>query len=173
MNGAVCGFGAFNRPKYKISQFNPSAYVQWEPKVNKFGNVYAYNRGLDASQKPENDEGIGNRHGNGAGILGFDSRVRWISLTEVRPRGEILSPTQGGLPPHCTPKVAAALPANSGHGRGRRMIRDQLLDAGLQSRQDAFNPCALLGAEPVKRLGHEVVANPLARQGAFDSLDDR
>ena len=80
MNGAVCGFGNLSKPKYKISQFNPSAYVQWEPKVNNYGTFYAYNPGLDASQKPNAEEGIGNRHGKGAGILGFDSRVQWISL---------------------------------------------------------------------------------------------
>jgi prepilin-type N-terminal cleavage/methylation domain-containing protein len=82
MNGAVCGFGAYNRPRYKISQFNPSAWVQWEPKVNNYGGFYAYNSGLDASQKPNSEEGIGNRHGKGAAILGFDSRVKWISLLE-------------------------------------------------------------------------------------------
>jgi prepilin-type N-terminal cleavage/methylation domain-containing protein len=83
MNGAVCGFGAYARPRFKISQFNPSAYVQWEPKVNNEGGPngpYAYNVGHDASQIPNNTEGIGNRHGKGAGILGFDSRVHWISL---------------------------------------------------------------------------------------------
>ena len=84
MNGAVCGFGAISKPKYKISQFNPSAYVQWEPKVNNEGGgpkgPYAYNTGHDASQVPNNQEGIGNRHGKGAGILGFDTRVHWISL---------------------------------------------------------------------------------------------
>ena len=86
MNGAVCGFGAFAKPRFKISQFNPSAYVQWEPKVNNYGGFYAYNPGLDASQVPEPSqpppdltEGIGNRHGKGAGVLGFDSRVHWIS----------------------------------------------------------------------------------------------
>jgi prepilin-type N-terminal cleavage/methylation domain-containing protein len=80
MNGAVCGFGAYATPKFKTSQFNPMAYVQWEPKVNKYSFGYAYNSGKDASQRPDNEEGIGNRHGNGAGILGFDSRVHWISL---------------------------------------------------------------------------------------------
>jgi prepilin-type N-terminal cleavage/methylation domain-containing protein len=84
MNGAVCGFGSYATPKYKISQFNPSAYVQWEPKVNKEGfgpaGPFAYNSGHDASQLPNDKEGIGNRHGKGAGILGFDSRVHWISL---------------------------------------------------------------------------------------------
>jgi prepilin-type N-terminal cleavage/methylation domain-containing protein len=84
MNGAVCGFGAFASPKYRISQFNPAAYVQWEPKVNKEGagpaGPYAYNTGHDASQIPNATEGIGNRHGKGAAILGFDSRVHWISI---------------------------------------------------------------------------------------------
>jgi prepilin-type N-terminal cleavage/methylation domain-containing protein len=80
MNGAVCGFGKYSSPKFKISQFNPSAYVQWEPKVNREGLTYAYNVGHDASQIPNSKEGIGNRHGKGAGILGFDSRVHWISL---------------------------------------------------------------------------------------------
>ena len=83
MNGAVCGFGTYSRPKFKISQFNPSAYVQWEPKVNNEGGQkgpFAYNTGHDASQIPNDREGIGNRHVKGAGILGFDSRVHWISL---------------------------------------------------------------------------------------------
>jgi prepilin-type N-terminal cleavage/methylation domain-containing protein len=83
MNGAVCGFGTYSRPKFKISQFNPAAYVHWEPKVNNEGGArgpFAYNTGHDASQKPDNVEGIGNRHGKGAGIIGFDTRVHWISL---------------------------------------------------------------------------------------------
>jgi prepilin-type N-terminal cleavage/methylation domain-containing protein len=88
MNGAVCGFGAYVNDfrtkghRFRISQFKPSAWVQWEPKVNFYGNYYAYNPGLDASQKPNGDEGIGNRHGDGAGILGFDSRVQWIKLKQ-------------------------------------------------------------------------------------------
>jgi type II secretory pathway pseudopilin PulG len=85
MNGAVCGFGRYSRPTYKIGQFNPAAYVQWEPKVNNEGypspkGPYAYNTGHDASQIPNDTEGIGNRHGKGAGIMGFDARVQWISL---------------------------------------------------------------------------------------------
>jgi prepilin-type N-terminal cleavage/methylation domain-containing protein len=83
MNGAVCGFGQFSRPRYKISQFSPAAYVQWEPKVNNEGGgpkgPYAYNTGHDASQIPNDREGIGNRHATGAGIMGFDARVQWIS----------------------------------------------------------------------------------------------
>lgn len=99
MNGAVCGFGTYNKPTFKISQFNPVAYVQWEPKVNNYGGYYAYNSGLDASQIPNNEEGIGNRHGTGAAILGFDSRVRWISLLEFNREAN----SNPGLL-YCTPK---------------------------------------------------------------------
>src|ERR1035438_9048217 len=53
------------------------------------------------------------------------------------------------------------------------MVRDQLVNAGLQRRQAALYPCALLRAEAVKRLGHEIIANPLARQGAFDAFNNR
>ena len=86
MNGAVCGFGAYvgdylsKGHKFRITDFNPAAFVQWEPKVLNFGSFYAYNGGLDASQIPNDTEGIGNRHGTGAGVLGFDARVQWISL---------------------------------------------------------------------------------------------
>ena len=83
MNGAVCGFGTYGKPKFKIFEFNPAAYVHWEPKVNNEGGIkgpFAYNSGHDASQIPNDREGIGNRHGKGAGIIGFDARVHWISL---------------------------------------------------------------------------------------------
>jgi prepilin-type N-terminal cleavage/methylation domain-containing protein len=88
MNGAVCGFGDYvsdferSGHKFRISDFLPVAYVQWEPKVNNYGGYYAYNSGLDASQIPNAEEGIGNRHGHGAGILGFDARVLWIPLLQ-------------------------------------------------------------------------------------------
>jgi prepilin-type N-terminal cleavage/methylation domain-containing protein len=86
MNGAFCGFGDYvgdfqtKGHKFKISDFNPAAWVHWEPKVINFGAYFAYNSGLDASQVPNDTEGIGNRHGKGAGILGLDARVQWISL---------------------------------------------------------------------------------------------
>ena len=81
MNGAVGAFSPFNvKNRFKISQFKPDAYCQWEPKVNNFGGFYAYNSGQDGSQYPAGDEGIGNRHVNGADILGFDTRVHYITL---------------------------------------------------------------------------------------------
>ena len=110
MNGAVCGFGNDLRPKTKIAQFSPSAYVQWEPKVNNEGGgpngPYAYNTGHDASQVPNDKEGIGNRHGKGAGILGFDSRVQWISLLKFQQEAVIKNspPARGML--WCSPYTA-------------------------------------------------------------------
>jgi len=41
---------------------------------------YAYNKGHDASQIPNDTEGIGNRHVKGAGIIGFDARVHCSGL---------------------------------------------------------------------------------------------
>ena len=104
MNGAVCAFGNYSRPKYKLAQFNPSAYVQWEPKVNNEGGgpngPYAYNTGHDASQIPNAKEGIGNRHGKGAGILGFDSRVHWITLKTFDKEANLPAPNLL----YCTPR---------------------------------------------------------------------
>jgi prepilin-type N-terminal cleavage/methylation domain-containing protein len=85
MNGAVCGFG--NSPPgrtYKISQFTPAAYVNWEPEPHNFGSYYAYNSGLDASQLPNEAEGIGKRHIKGAVILGFDARALFIKVETFR-----------------------------------------------------------------------------------------
>ena len=100
MNGAVCGFGALNAnyPRnisYKISEFNPEAYVHWEPAVNNFGGYYAYNGGQDASQYPNDAEGIGKRHIKGAVIDGFDGRVHFIQLQTFKT--ESMRPGRGLL----------------------------------------------------------------------------
>ncbi len=79
MNGAVCDFGRFNNGKtYKLGQFNPAAYVMWEPDIKNFGGTWASNSGFDASQYPNQDEGIGHRHRKGAVITGFSAQVLFI-----------------------------------------------------------------------------------------------
>ena len=79
MNGAVCSFGHATKA-HKISRFNPGAFVQWEPEIKQFGGLYASNSGFDASQYPNQDEGIGRRHGGkGASILGFSGQVLFIT----------------------------------------------------------------------------------------------
>src|SRR5439155_695884 len=76
MNGAVGGFTDYSpRTRFKISQFKADAYCQWEPRVNNYGGVFAYNSGMDGSQYPQGEEGIGDRHITGAVILGFDTRA--------------------------------------------------------------------------------------------------
>ncbi len=88
MNGAVGGYDRYDPQKrYKITQFKPQAYCQWEPKVNNYGGFYAYNPGLDASQRPDQFEGIGNRHGKGAVILGFDTHTHFILLKTFQSEG--------------------------------------------------------------------------------------
>jgi prepilin-type N-terminal cleavage/methylation domain-containing protein len=91
MNGAVWGFSNYNpQRRPKLTQFKPDAYCQWEPRVNNYGGYYAYNSGEDASQYPRGEEGIGDRHIKGAVILGFDTRVRFITLREFTQEGNNL-----------------------------------------------------------------------------------
>lgn len=79
MNGAVCGFGKFSNRTYKLGAFNPSAYAMWEPEIRDFGGTYGSNRGFDASQYPNDQEGIGHRHKKGAVITGFSGQVHFIT----------------------------------------------------------------------------------------------
>jgi prepilin-type N-terminal cleavage/methylation domain-containing protein len=81
LNGAVCAFGRFvNGKTYKITQFNPAAYVMWEPDIKNFGGVWGPNVGMDASQYPNDQEGIGHRHKKGAVITGFSGQVHFIQF---------------------------------------------------------------------------------------------
>src|SRR5215469_16995637 len=41
----------------------------------------------------------------------------------------------------------------------------------LDLRQPLFDHFAFLGAEAMERFGHEIIANALARQSAFETLD--
>lgn len=91
MNGAVWGFADYTaRNQHKIYQFRPDAYCHWEPRVNNYGGYFAYNSGQDASQYPAGEEGIGNRHLKGAVIMGFDSRVHFISQRTFDAEGKNL-----------------------------------------------------------------------------------
>ena len=78
MNGAVCSFARLNNRTHKLSAFNPAAYVMWEPDIKNFGGTWSSNPGFDASQYPNESEGIGRRHKKGALILGFSGQVHFI-----------------------------------------------------------------------------------------------
>jgi len=80
MNGAVCKFGKFERSSFKLGAFNPAAYAMWEPDIKNFGGIWGPNVGHDASQYPNEDEGVGRRHKKGAVILGFSGQVHFISF---------------------------------------------------------------------------------------------
>ena len=85
MSGAVCKFGKLNPGQtYKLTQFNPVAYAHWEPEIRNFGGVYGSNSGLDASQYPNAEEGIGRRHKKGAVILAFDGHVHFIKFEDFQ-----------------------------------------------------------------------------------------
>lgn len=85
MNGAVCGYGDESGKKpntHKLTSFNPSAFVQWEPDEN-LGNPpigsFAYN---DASSFPDRNEGVGRKHVKGAIIQAFGGHVVFIAFEQ-------------------------------------------------------------------------------------------
>jgi prepilin-type N-terminal cleavage/methylation domain-containing protein len=85
MNGAVCSFGRLTSGRtHKISAFNPAAYVHWEPDVKNWGGVWGSNPGHDASQFPNELEGVGRRHKRGAVIMGFGGQVHFIKFEDFQ-----------------------------------------------------------------------------------------
>ncbi len=84
MNGAVCSYGRLSKSSQKLSAFNPAAYVQWEPDIKNFGGAWGANVGMDASQFPNADEGVGHRHKQGAVILGFSGQVHFITYDQFQ-----------------------------------------------------------------------------------------
>lgn len=81
MNGAVCSFGRFSNGRtHKLGAFNPAAYVHWEPEIKNYGGVWGPNPGHDASQYPNEDEGVGRRHKKGAVVTGFSGHVHFITF---------------------------------------------------------------------------------------------
>ncbi|MHB8519923.1 MAG: DUF1559 family PulG-like putative transporter [Limisphaerales bacterium] len=84
MNGAVCAFGRFSRKTYKLGAFNPAAYAMWEPEIHNYGGTWSSNSGFDASQFPNQEEGIGHRHKKGAVITGFSGHVHFITFEKFQ-----------------------------------------------------------------------------------------
>jgi prepilin-type N-terminal cleavage/methylation domain-containing protein len=85
MNGAVCSFGRLTQGRtHKLTAFNPAAYVHWEPDIKNFGGVWGPNVGHDASQYPNEQEGVGRRHKRGAVITGFGGHVHFIKFEDFQ-----------------------------------------------------------------------------------------
>jgi prepilin-type N-terminal cleavage/methylation domain-containing protein len=84
MNGAVIGFGRLKKPPFKLNAFNPAAYCMWEPEIKNYGGLWGPNVGMDASQYPNEDEGVGRRHKKGAVITGFSGQVHFIKFEDFQ-----------------------------------------------------------------------------------------
>jgi type II secretory pathway pseudopilin PulG len=85
MNGAVCAFGRKTGGNtYRLGAFNPLAYVHWEPDIKNFGGVWGPNVGMDASQYPNADEGVGRRHRRGAIVTSFSGHVHFIKFEDFQ-----------------------------------------------------------------------------------------
>jgi len=84
MNGAVSGYGRLPKSTFRMTAFKPAAYVQWEPEIKNFGGTWGPNIGMDASQYPNEDEGVGRRHKRGAIILGFSGQVHFITIEQFQ-----------------------------------------------------------------------------------------
>lgn len=90
-NGAICGFAETGRT-FKLSQFNPAAYAMWEPDIKNYGGTYGSNPGFDASQYPNDQEGVGRRHKKGAVIMGFSGHVHFIKYEDFQREQKVNKP---------------------------------------------------------------------------------
>jgi len=81
MNGAVCGYWDERNPAYRLAQFNPAAYLLWEPDENA---PYAPNDYNDGSSFPDLNEGPSGRHQGGCIVLGFGGHVEFYKQTVFR-----------------------------------------------------------------------------------------
>jgi prepilin-type N-terminal cleavage/methylation domain-containing protein len=82
-NGAICAFKDGGKT-FKLGAFNPAAYAMWEPEIKNYGGTWGSNPGNDASQYPNEDEGIGRRHKKGAVITGFSGHVHFIKFEDFQ-----------------------------------------------------------------------------------------
>ena len=85
--GAVHAISATTRVKSSVlsaGAFNPAAYVLWEPEIKNFGGIWGPNVGHDASQYPNENEGVGRRHKKGAVITGFSGQVHFIKFDDFQ-----------------------------------------------------------------------------------------
>jgi type II secretory pathway pseudopilin PulG len=93
MNGAVCGYGQISDQKpnsYKITQYNPAAYILWEPDESLYVKMWGFNGAYnDASNEPNNACGAGRRHIKGAVILGFGGHVEFIRFETFEREREV------------------------------------------------------------------------------------
>ncbi len=100
-NGAICGYGGLTPggKSYKITDFQPDAFMMWEPDDSNATLGYGYNDG-SSYPDPAVDGGLGRRHGKLGGIvLAVDSHVEFIQYDAWKRESEM--PTKNRM--YCNP----------------------------------------------------------------------
>ena len=90
-NGAVCGYGDLTPAgrSYKLTDFQPDAFLMWEPDDVSATLGYGYNDG-SSFPDPAVDGGLGRRHGkNGGIVLAFGSNVEFIQYEAWRRESQV------------------------------------------------------------------------------------
>jgi prepilin-type N-terminal cleavage/methylation domain-containing protein len=100
-NGALCGYGNL-KPEgkaYKPQDFQPDAFMMWEPDDRNPNPGYGYNDG-SSYPDPAQDGGLGRRHGkNGGVVLAIGSHVEIIKYEVWRRESQL--PTKNRM--FCNP----------------------------------------------------------------------
>jgi hypothetical protein len=103
-NGALCGYGNL-KPEgkaYKPQDFQPDAFMMWEPDDRNPNPGYGYNDG-SSYPDPAQDGGLGRRHGkNGGVVLAIGSHVEIIKYEVWRRESQL--PTKNRM--FCNPGTA-------------------------------------------------------------------
>lgn len=103
-NGALCAYGALkpDGKTWKISDFQPDAFMMWEPDDQNPILGYGYNDGSSAPD-PAVDGGLGKRHGKRGGIVSaIDGHVEFIKYDTWKRESEL--PTKNRM--YCNPGSA-------------------------------------------------------------------
>jgi prepilin-type N-terminal cleavage/methylation domain-containing protein/prepilin-type processing-associated H-X9-DG protein len=91
MNGAVCGFGK-RQPQgtsYKMTDFEQSDFIMWEPDDARVELGFGYNDG-SSYPDPDVDGALGRRHGKRGGIvLAVDGHVEFIQFETWRKESKL------------------------------------------------------------------------------------
>jgi prepilin-type N-terminal cleavage/methylation domain-containing protein len=90
MNGAICGYEKIAPRTYKQNLFRQDAFMMWEPEEDSSPFTYrVYNDG-SSFPDPDQDGGVGKRHGKTGGVvLGFSGQVQYIKYETWRAESKI------------------------------------------------------------------------------------
>jgi hypothetical protein len=101
-NGAICGYGDIQMRSYATTDFQPDAYMSWEPDDRSTTLGYGYNDG-SSYPDPATDGGLGQRHGKIGGIvLAFAGHVEFVKYKSWLTESQL--PTKNRM--YCNPGTA-------------------------------------------------------------------